>query len=246
MLARGKASPYLNAEVELRLQISCQMRAADLPQFYQITGEYIELIQSAGLYLLLSGWRAENETVTFYNYWAIQPDANGLVTAEYKLPDSPIYARFADLFVDEIKDIAVSISKTRLRPPAPVAQRYLYLRAAYRVHVQDLCEFVAQIDGDLPSFAKDNGWLLGDIYLGLTGSSTSLVQMWIIPMEQAGNAAQKLARAPWRTLAFETPVYTVLEPAPNDPVLGTDPQALPAGAPNAVLLNQYLQSGLVL
>lgn len=213
----------------LRLQISAQLSRNDLPAFYRSSSQYIQLIQNAGIYLLLSGWRVEKDIVQFFNYWSIEPDANKLVEAEYTLPDNPDYAKFADLFIDEIKDIAVPINSVRLRPPSNGA-RYLYLRAQYRVRMADFCEFQAQVEEDLLSFALANEWSLGDVYLGLTGSSTSLVQMWAIPETHAATAAQKLARTRWMSLVTEAPSYQILDPTPSDPVLGSQPLPVIAGS----------------
>jgi hypothetical protein len=232
-------SPIKPAPGAQRLQISCQMQASDLPAFYQVCGGYIDLIQSAGLYLLLSGWRADGDIVSFFNYWSVEPDATKLIEAEYNLPDSPFYAGFADLFLEEIKDLAVPIETFR-RPPADGVQgtNYLYMHATYRVRLADLNEFSALVDANLMAFAHQYGWFLGDSYLGNTGSSTTVNQMWIIPSSDAGSAAQKLARARWRTIAFQTPEYSVLEPAPNDPIFGTDPRPI-SQPPGQRLLNDY-------
>lgn len=233
----------------LRFQIVCRMRYADFQNFYRSSHEFIKIIQSADLFLLLSGWRVEGDIVYFYNFWTIEPDASTLVQAEFTLPDSPNYAQFADIFLVETKDIAVPINPVRMKPlplpkpnPGPEGH-YSYLRAEYAVRLQDFAEFQAQVEAELVPFALEYGWKLGDIYLGLTGSSTSLVQMWIVPEAQAAGASQKLARAGWQSLVTEPPSYQILNPLPSDPILGSQPIPGPSGGPSLHAVNDYKNRG---
>jgi len=175
----------------------------------------------------------------FYNYWAIpSPNAQELIHLEYALPDEPGYGSFANLFIDEIKDIAVAVSPVRIRPTRR-HNGHLYLRAAYRVRLHNFNEFQALLEQELVSFAFANGWELGDMYLGLTGSSTTMTQMWIIPESQSLSSVQKLSRACWQAVADGPPDCVVLEPTPADPVLGSQP--LPVNGKQDVI--DYLNKG---
>jgi hypothetical protein len=222
---------------EFYLQIECNLRRRDLPHFYATSRQYIQLIQSAGMGLLLSSWIVDDELVHFFNYWALGTSADTLIAAEYSLPDNPDYAAFADLLIDETKDIVVAINPVRVKPPTrpreagslavDPAPDSLYARAQYNVELKDFSEFQALVEANGVSFAQQHGWQLGDTYLGVTGGSTTFNQVWIVPQSQAASVPQKLGRAAWASLATTAPIYQVLEPTPSDPLLGSDPVGPP-------------------
>jgi hypothetical protein len=209
------------------LQVVAELARADLPAFHRSSHRLVGLIESAGLKLELSCWEVRGDVVNFYNYWSMEADANRLTFAELVLPDLPGFARFAKLWLSETKDLVVPINDVKRTVvknenlQLDEGKQYVYVRAVQTVPFVGISEFAARLEAGLIPFAKDNGWFLGDAYWGLTGPSGRVVQMWIVPEEDALFAAQRLATASWQTLVAGVPSYQVLEPTPADPLLGS-------------------------
>jgi hypothetical protein len=186
---------------------------------------------TTGLALEHSSWEVTDDSVQLFNYWNMGMDADSLTYAELRLPDTPAYARYERLIVDEVKDIVVPVSLARRPPSREELARdgltrndlrrggYVYLRAAYSVRTTHLAEFAARLEASLTPFARHYGWYDGQAYIGITGRSGSIVQLWIIPESAVRLAENRLAAAHWQELLRHPPSCRFLEPTPTDPIL---------------------------
>lgn len=223
------------------LQVETQVTRRDLPFLYTSGPELVGLIEGSEhlengrLRLEHSSWEVTEDRVHLFNYWNMGMDADGLTYAELRLPDTPGYARFERLIVDEVKDIVVPVSIARrdpkplvqeLRnerrgPPKPLEnQRFVYARVCYSVRARDLAEFAARLEASLLPFAENYGWYDGQAFIGITGHSGRIIQNWIVPESGVRLAEHRLASADWHALLPDRPTCRFLEPTPTDPILG--------------------------
>lgn len=228
LVAARKKSP-------IHLQVLTTVKRSDLHLIYRLGPQLISLIEAGGVDLLLSCWRVDGDIVYLYNYWDLRRDANELLRLELIIPDEPAYAKFDQLIIWEDKDLAVPIGNLPMptnKPPKRPNERFVYLRASYMVTTRDLPEFIAQIEGGVMPFARENEWLFQGGYFGLTGRANEVVQIWAIPERSVAFAQQRLATADWQERVQMPPTYELFDPMPFDPFLGRRPSAaVQPGAP---------------
>jgi hypothetical protein len=205
-----------------RLQVETTIRRQDLVVLRRTGPELVRLIEKAGLLLLHSAWEVGNDVVRLFNWWNMGHDADSLTVAELKLPDTPAYARFDRLIIDEWKNISIPVARGSRRERLNPGLRYVYLHASYRVPSHRLSEFAARLEASVIPFGRNHGWMFGDAFLGVTGLAGTVVQLWAIPEHATQVARQQLAATDWHELLAEAPVYRTLEPAPTDPSLGVN------------------------
>jgi hypothetical protein len=210
--AKGEP-PYL-------LQVMTRIERKDLSMLERLGDQLVRLIEDEGWDLVHASCEVSNTEVDLYLHWNIGTNSNALLEAELNLPDKPAYARFERAIVFETKELVRPV--TRMSRPVDLVpgERYVYLRATYNVKTQKLAEFQARLEESLVPFAKINGWMLGDAFLGITGVSGSITQLWLVPERSMGIAQARLARATWQDLLTEPPVCKFLDPLNIDPTFG--------------------------
>src|SRR6185503_20005723 len=138
------------------------------------------------------------------------------------LPDKPAYARFERAIVAETKEIVMPVCRASRAIPENLdtVERYFYMRVSYNIKSTDLAEFQARLEESVIPFAKEHGWYLGDAYLGVTGVSGAVTQMWLVPERSIGLAATRLAKTEWQGLLSSPPEVRFLDPLAIDPSVG--------------------------
>jgi hypothetical protein len=221
------------------LDVGHDIRMTDLNVFTTQGHTLVQVIEKTGeMTLRMSGWEMDGEVVHIYNYWHLRTGPMSLIRAELSLPDNPVFVRFDRYMLSETKELVTPFSRNLGIPItqedrdaiATRGQRYVYARVTYKVRPSDWAEMLARFEASLRLFGRSNGWRLGDVFLGLTGDASTVIQTWAVPDISAHLAEQRLAAAPWAPLLLSPPVCQILEPTPSCPLLGTR-----AKKPNDVL-----------
>ncbi len=217
------------------LQVGTVMNRQDLNILYSFCDQLKKIIEDSIIDPTLpkeqqvkmdiehSCWDIQKDSVRLLHLWSLHNNANNLTRAELVLPDNPAYAKFDRLIVEETKDIVIPFAPGRDIKSASAllaASRYVYLQATYVVKAQLLAEFQATLEAALVPFATRYDWLGGTTYLGVTGKSGAMTQLWLVPEETAVVAQRRLAAAPWQRLLPDAPTCTILEATPVDKYLG--------------------------
>jgi len=216
----GVAGRPASVEPPYLLQVMTRIERKDLSMLERLGDQLVRLIEDEGWDLVHASCEVSNTEVDLYLHWNIGTDANALLEAELNLPDKPAYARFERAIVFETKELVRPITRVSRKFDPTSEERYVYLRTAYNVKTQKLAEFQARIEESVVPFAKINGWMLGDAFLGVTGVSGSVTQLWLVPERSMGIAQARLARATWQDLLTEPPVCKFLDPMNIDPTFG--------------------------
>jgi hypothetical protein len=202
------------------LQVMTRIARKDLSLLERMGDRLVRLIEDENWDLVHASCEVSNTEVDLYLHWNIGPDANALLAAELNLPDKPAYARFERAIVFETKELFRPIARVSRPVDMVPGERYIYLRASYNVRTRDLAEFQARLEESVVPFAKVNGWMLGDAFLGVTGISGAVTQLWLVPERSMSIAQARLARTPWQDLLVESPVCKFLDPMNIDPTFG--------------------------
>lgn len=202
------------------LQVETQIRRSNLNILYTLGKELLEIIEQAGLKNRHSFWSVSHDIVQLYNCWTLV-DANTLTAAELALPDNPAYAKFERLIVEETKDLTIRVAPGRdCNNELLNTERYLYMQVKYKSETRSLAEFQARLEASVVPFAHDYDWMLGDAFLGITGTSGALTQIWLVPESTAVQAERRILTTAWQPLLSGPPECEILEPTPFDPILG--------------------------
>lgn len=220
----------------LILDVSHDIRRQDLALFLAQGQTLVNVIEHTGdLRLLMSGWNVEGDVAHIYNHWELVGGADALLRVELKLPDNPTYARFDSYMLAETKNIVTPVPRATGIPITDAARarsRLVFVRTTFKVRPQDWAELQARLESSMERFALENGWFLGDTFVGLTGDASTIVQVWAVPEASAERVQPRLAGTAWSPLLETVPACEVLQPAPSCPVLGRraslpGPTALP-------------------
>lgn len=210
------------------LDVAHDIKRTDLNVFINQGKTLVDVIENTkDLKLRMSGWHIDGEIVRIYNYWELVDGPQSLIRAELKLPDNPVFVRFDRYMLSETKDLVTPMS---MKFGLPITQadrntgtRFVYARITYKVNPRDWAELLARFEGTLKAFGIENGWRLGDTYIGLTGDASTITQTWAVPEAAAHLVAQRLASTSWAPLLAKPIVCQILEPTPSCPLLGRKP-----------------------